>query len=108
MAAEGRALPSPRVAYNVKTQFGAKGDGRADDSGPLLRAVAAANANPAGGVVYLPAGSYVLRWPLTITRSRVVLRGAGVSWQGLEGRDGPVRCGCSCNAATAVAAAASE
>ncbi len=74
-------LPTPPVTYNVKTQFGAKGDGRADDSRALLQAVAAANANPAGGVIFLPAGSYVLRWPLTITRSNVVLRGAGVSWQ---------------------------
>lgn len=73
----------------MRTQFGAKGDGKTDDSQALLRAVAAANANPAGGVVYLPAGSYVLRWPLTITRSRVVLRGAGVSWQA-EGRKGRV------------------
>ncbi|KAL4441064.1 hypothetical protein ABPG77_010495 [Micractinium sp. CCAP 211/92] len=76
-AAEGRVLPTPPVAYNVRTQFGAKGDGRTDDSQALLRAVATANANPAGGVIFLPAGSYVLRWPLTITRSNVVLRGAG-------------------------------
>lgn len=48
---------------------------------PLQAAVAAANADPDGGVVYLPAGSYVLRQELEITRSNVVLLGDGVSWQ---------------------------
>lgn len=43
----------------------------------LQRAVAAANANPQGGVIYLPAGTYVLRKPLVITQTKVVLRGDG-------------------------------
>ena len=45
----------------------------------VQRAVAAAKQNPKGGVVLLPAGTYVLMRPLTILRAGVVLRGAGVS-----------------------------
>lgn len=73
---EGLHIPSPPVRFNV-LQYGAKGDGVADDTRALQAAVAAANANPGGGVVYVPAGNYKLTQPLTITRSGVVLRGAG-------------------------------
>ncbi|KAI3436416.1 hypothetical protein D9Q98_005833 [Chlorella vulgaris] len=73
-----RYFPYPPVAYNVRFQrFGAKGDGKTDDTAALQRAVAAANANPQGGVIYLPAGTYVLRKPLVITQTKVVLRGDG-------------------------------
>lgn len=55
------------------TVYGAKGDGRADDSSAIAAAIAAAA--PSGGKVYLPAGRY---------RARVVLR-SGVELFG----DGP-------------------
>lgn len=73
-------------------QFGAKGDGVADDTRALQAAVAAANANPNGGVIFLPRGTYLLRTPLTITRSRVVLRGEGVSTASCQ----PAAPGCAC------------
>jgi hypothetical protein len=43
----------------------------------LQRAVNEANASPNGAVICLPAGTYRLRRPLTITNARVVLRGDG-------------------------------
>ncbi len=46
----------------------------------MQAAIAAANKKP--GVVFLPAGTYRLSAPLMITRSGVVLRGAGVSMLG--------------------------
>lgn len=61
-------------------RFGAKGDGKADDTAALEFALAAANAVP--GVVHLPAGTYRLSRPLTITAGGVVLRGDGVSTAG--------------------------
>lgn len=44
---------------------------------PLPQAALAAAQQRAGGVIFLPAGIYVLARPLVVTRSNVVLRGAG-------------------------------
>jgi hypothetical protein len=56
---------------------GAKGDGVADDTAALQAALAAVPA--AGGVVYLPAGTYLLNGTaaLTLATAGTVLRGAG-------------------------------
>jgi hypothetical protein len=48
-------------------------------SPPLQAAIAAANSNTGGGVVYLPPGVYLLYEPLVVTRTNVIIRGAGVS-----------------------------
>ncbi|PRW56123.1 band 7 [Chlorella sorokiniana] len=72
---EGRwSVPTAGITYNVKA-FGAKGDGQTDDTAVLQRVVDAANRSP--GVVFFPAGIYLLSRPVTVTRGRVVLRGAG-------------------------------
>ncbi|EFN56876.1 hypothetical protein CHLNCDRAFT_144516 [Chlorella variabilis] len=71
-------LPSQPVKFNVK-DFGAKGDGVARDTQALQAAVAAANADPEGGVVYLPAGTYLLDSTLVVERANVVLRGDGAN-----------------------------
>ncbi|PSC73918.1 band 7 [Micractinium conductrix] len=73
----GKHPPYRAATFNVKTQFGAKGDGRTDDTRALQRAVAAACDRRDGGVVYLPAGTYILRKPIEIRRPNVVIRGAG-------------------------------
>ena len=76
-AAEGDApLPFAGPKYDVRRDFGAKGDGQADDTAALQAAIAAANAAP--GVVLLPAGTYRLARPLEVTASGVVIRGDGV------------------------------
>lgn len=64
-------LPSPPVTKDLKEDFGAIGDGRADD----IAAFRAAVAKP--GVVAMPPGRYYLTDALNISRSNVVLRGAG-------------------------------
>lgn len=85
-AAEGAwDIPEMPVRYNVKA-FGAVGDGVTDDTEAIQKAVGAANAVP--GVVFFPAGTYILNNPITVVRGKVVLRGAGVSLAGCcEGRE---------------------
>lgn len=78
--ADGDALlpaPSTAAKYDVVADFGAKGDGKADDTAALQSAVAAASAE--GGIIQLPAGTYLLSAPLLVTGSGVVLRGDAVS-----------------------------
>jgi hypothetical protein len=67
------ALPSPQITHNVKTDFGAVGNGNADDTAAFRAALNA----PSNSVVFIPAGRYKLTDALNITRGNVVLRGAG-------------------------------
>lgn len=67
---------SKRGCYNVK-DYGARGDGTADDTSAIRSAIAAAQQNAYGGVVYLPIGQYVVTAPLVITRSDIMILGAG-------------------------------
>ncbi|MEW2444515.1 glycosyl hydrolase family 28-related protein [Micromonospora marina] len=68
--------------YHVKTQFGAVGDGVADDTVRIQNALDAAAAN-GGGTVYLPAGTYKVSpqgsnpYALWVRSSRTILKGAG-------------------------------
>lgn len=61
--------------FNVKA-FRAKGDGVADDTAPILAALAAAGAK--GGVVYVPAGTYTTSASLVIPADGVYLLGDGM------------------------------
>lgn len=65
----------PVKVFDVKKDFGAKGDGVADDTVAIEQALAASRAN-GGGVVYLPWGIYRLsRW--IAIPPKTVLRGEG-------------------------------
>ncbi|EFN59697.1 hypothetical protein CHLNCDRAFT_133242 [Chlorella variabilis] len=74
-----------RVTFNIRDPpFNAAGDNSTDDTEAfkvLLRraeaVVDAANASPGGGVILLPAGTYILKEPLVVNRSGVVFRGEG-------------------------------
>ena len=65
-------IPSPAVVANV-IDFGAVGDGVADDTTAFENAIAAAN----NGAVLVPAGRYKITRVLYIRKSNLVLRGAG-------------------------------
>lgn len=64
-------IPNVPVMANVK-DFGAKGDGKNDDSAAFINAIRSVNA----GAVLIPSGTYLLQSPLEIGKS-VVLRGEG-------------------------------
>ncbi len=68
-----RATPWPEREFNV-LHHGARGDGAADDTGPVQHALDAAG-RAGGGVVWFPSGQYRFNRPLRIPR-RVLLRGA--------------------------------
>jgi autotransporter-associated beta strand protein len=68
----GAAIPAPAVVANVMN-FGAVGDGVADDTTAFENAIAAAN----NGTVLIPAGRYKITRVLYIRKSNLVLRGAG-------------------------------
>ncbi|GBF90605.1 hypothetical protein Rsub_03177 [Raphidocelis subcapitata] len=61
----------PQVA-NLKTQFGAKGDGVTDDTAALLKALDSVQS----GAIFLPAGTYVIQSVIN-WRKPIVLRGEG-------------------------------
>ena len=65
-------IPDAPQASNVK-DFGAIGDGITDDT----KSIQAAIDGTPRGAVYVPAGRYLITDYLRITRSHVVLRGAG-------------------------------
>jgi Pectate lyase superfamily protein len=71
-AAQVAAFP----VFNVKSStYGATGNGSTDDTTALQSAITAAAS--AGGVVYLPPGTYVISVPLTVTGNGVSIWGAG-------------------------------
>jgi hypothetical protein len=65
-------LPSPTVTHNVQ-DFGATPDDDADDSDAFVRALAETDA----GVIFIPAGRYIITKMLVIDKPDLVLRGAG-------------------------------
>lgn len=75
-SASERAMCGARGFYNV-ADFGAHGNGLADDTAAIQSAIAAAQQNAFGGVVYLPVGQYVVTAPLVITRSDILILGNG-------------------------------
>ncbi len=68
--------PLPKLARGVSVkEFGAKGDGVADDTPAFLEALAKVKS----GAIEIPAGRYKITKILEITRPGLVLRGAGAN-----------------------------
>jgi len=66
------APPQKKAVFDV-TKHGAKGDGLADDTAAIEEVLLAAAER--GGVVFLPAGTYLISWPLRVLPG-VDLKGA--------------------------------
>jgi hypothetical protein len=66
------AIPKVREAANVRS-FGAKGDGKHDDTQAFLDAIDKTDR----GAIYVPPGRYKITKIVDIQKSNVVLRGAG-------------------------------
>lgn len=75
-APEHALSASERGLYNVR-DYGARGNGLDDDTAAIRSAIAAAQQNTYGGVVYLPVGQYAVTAPLVITRSDILVLGSG-------------------------------
>ncbi len=66
-------IPSPKAQWDLKRDFHAVGDGRTDDSQPLLSAIKSIKS----GVLFIPKGTYVVSKRIDISKANFVLRGAG-------------------------------
>lgn len=67
-----KPIPNVPVVANVK-DYGAVGNGKADDTQAFIDAIAAVES----GAIAIPAGRYVLMNRIRVTKSHIVLRGAG-------------------------------
>ena len=74
--AAGETTPSASPSNFNVLDYGASSSGLKDASDAIQRAINAA-ASSGNGTVYLPPGRYLLTKPLRITKSKVVIKGAG-------------------------------
>ena len=83
------SVPVPSKIFDAKRDFGAKGDGQADDSEAIQKAIDAAKARGNDSMAYLPGGTYRITKTLELTGSNYRLGGAGecsnISWGGAKG-----------------------
>ncbi|HUT37491.1 MAG TPA: glycosyl hydrolase family 28-related protein [Planctomycetota bacterium] len=79
----------PTRVFDARRDFGAKGDGKADDTAAIQKAVDAARDHGRNAIAYLPTGSYILTDTLHITGADYVVGGSGflsrLVWKGAEG-----------------------
>ncbi len=61
-----RTFPPDSGMVNIKTQYGAKGDGTSDDTTAIQQAISATVHHPQRGprIIYFPAGTYLVSRPL--------------------------------------------
>jgi hypothetical protein len=74
---------SSGFGLNVR-DFGAKGDGIADDSVAINACIAAASAITRGKYIHIPKGDYKISSPITVNRP-IVLQGEGGGWGNTQG-----------------------
>jgi hypothetical protein len=79
----------PGRVFDAKTDFGAKGDGRSDDTAAIQRTIDAARKHGDGAIAYVPAGRYNIHEMLQIKGSDFYVGGTGfrtsLVWRGAEG-----------------------
>ncbi|MHB9132373.1 MAG: glycosyl hydrolase family 28-related protein [Armatimonadota bacterium] len=71
------SVPIPGKVFDAKRDFGAKGDGKADDTAAIQTAIDAARAHGKGAIAYLPAGAYLIKDTLKVTGSDYYVGGQG-------------------------------
>jgi len=67
----------PTKVFDAKRDFGAKGDGKGDDTEAIQRTIDAARQHGQGAVAYLPSGSYRVNRTINITGRDYYVEGAG-------------------------------
>lgn len=79
----------PGKVFDAVRDFGAKGDGKADDTAALQAALDAARGAGRGAIAYLPTGRYLVSRTLRLTGSAYTFGGSGfacgLAWRGAEG-----------------------
>jgi hypothetical protein len=79
----------PRRVFDVRRDFGARGDGMADDTTAIQKTIDAAGAASEGALAYLPTGRYVLTSTLRVMGKDFYVDGSGwctqFIWQGPAG-----------------------
>ncbi|MGO9204273.1 MAG: glycosyl hydrolase family 28-related protein [Limisphaerales bacterium] len=79
----------PGKVFDAKRDFGAKGDGKADDTSAIQSAIDAAREHGDGAMAYLPSGDYAIGKTLEVTGRDYCFGGSGTHsrllWRGAEG-----------------------
>ena len=79
----------PKRVFDARRDFGAKGDGMADDTAAIQKTIDAAASASGDAIAYLPTGSYVITSTLRITGKNFFVGGSGwctkLIWKGPEG-----------------------
>ncbi len=82
-------VPVPAKVFDARRDFGAVGDGKADDTVALRRCIDAARGHGGGALAYLPTGRYVIAETLRIEGADYGVGGSGwctrLIWRGAEG-----------------------
>ncbi len=73
-----REIDVPSKLFDAVRDFGAKGDGRTDDTVAIRQTIAAAAAHGKDAIAYLPAGTYLIRDTLTISGRDYRFGGCGI------------------------------
>jgi hypothetical protein len=79
----------PAFVFDARRDFGAKADGRTDDTAAIQRTIDAARARGKGALAYLPTGTYRITAPLKVTGADYYVGGSGfrsgLLWKGAAG-----------------------
>lgn len=83
------AAEIPAKVFDAKQHFGARGDGKTDDTAAIQGAIDAARTRGKGALAYLPTGTYMISDTIRITGRDYFVGGSGfmtrVKWRGVEG-----------------------
>ena len=71
----------PGKVFDARRDFGAKGDGKSDDTQAVLATIQAARQHGKRAVAYLPHGQYRVTETIEIAGEDYVIGGAGLGWQ---------------------------
>ncbi len=79
---------TPSKIFDAKRDFGAKGDGKADDGDAIRAAIDAARQHGQNAMAYLPKGNYLISKRLLLDGSNYIFGGSGpfsrILWRGSE------------------------
>ena len=84
-----RTAPTQGRVFDAKTDFGARGDGKTDDTLAVQRTIDAARAQGQNALAYFPTGRYNVRRTIGVSGANYAIAGAGylsqLSWTGAAG-----------------------